>query len=103
MQVIRSSNNPSPPHLALRLYPQSLTMPVQDHDMSDEEHRDQDESSSSEDEQGTPPQPDSDMEELTAEEHATYFIEKDGRLYHSNDSPYPLPVDGHEQEVRNLV
>ncbi len=72
--------------------------------MSDEEHRDQDESSSSsEDEQGTPPQPDPEMVEITSEEHVQYFTQREDRLFHSSDAPYPLPVDGYEQAVRNLV
>jgi len=71
--------------------------------MLDGEHQDQDESSSSESEQGSPPQPDPEMVELTPEEHAEYFIESEGRLFHSSDAPYPLPVDGYEIEVRNIV
>lgn len=43
------------------------------------------------------------VEELEAEEFPTYFSERNGRLFHASaTSPYPLPVDGPEHEVRVL-
>ncbi|KAH9476830.1 Methyltransferase pytC [Psilocybe cubensis] len=40
--------------------------------------------------------------ELEAEDFPGYFTERDGRLYHSGQSPYPLPVDAPEQERLNF-
>ncbi|KAJ7054666.1 hypothetical protein C8F01DRAFT_1162499 [Mycena amicta] len=46
---------------------------------------------------------DSDMEELESHDFPTYFVERDGRLFHSHQtSPYPLPVDTPEQERMNV-
>ncbi|KAJ7060184.1 S-adenosyl-L-methionine-dependent methyltransferase [Mycena amicta] len=46
---------------------------------------------------------DSDMEELETTDFPTYFVERDGRLFHSHQtSPYPLPVDTPEQERMNV-
>lgn len=40
-------------------------------------------------------------EELGPDDFPTYFSERDGRLFHSSTtSPYPLPADAPEQEVR---
>lgn len=45
---------------------------------------------------------DPEFEELTSEDFPTLFQEKNGRLFHSHcASPYPLPVDTLEQEVRS--
>lgn len=41
----------------------------------------------------------SSMIELTPEEFPSYFSERDNHLFHSSSSPYPLPVDGPEQQV----
>lgn len=41
----------------------------------------------------------SDIEELKQEDFPKYYIEKDGKLYHSSNAPYPLPVDANELEV----
>ncbi|KAL0952635.1 hypothetical protein HGRIS_006881 [Hohenbuehelia grisea] len=39
------------------------------------------------------------LTELNEDEFPSYFAERDGRLFHSHgSSPYPLPVDGHEQQ-----
>jgi hypothetical protein len=39
--------------------------------------------------------------ELTAEDFPLYFSERGGRLFHSHhSSPYPLPVDSPEQQVK---
>ncbi|TFK36112.1 S-adenosyl-L-methionine-dependent methyltransferase [Crucibulum laeve] len=41
--------------------------------------------------------------ELGAEDFPTYFLERDGRLFPSNESsPYPLPIDTPEQERANV-
>lgn len=42
--------------------------------------------------------------QLDADDFQSYFVERDGRLFHSlfhfhGGSPYPLPVDTLEQEV----
>ena len=40
---------------------------------------------------------------VTSEEFPHYFIEREGRLFHSSPTaPYPLPVDTPEQEVSFL-
>ncbi|KAF9446856.1 S-adenosyl-L-methionine-dependent methyltransferase [Macrolepiota fuliginosa MF-IS2] len=36
--------------------------------------------------------------ELEADDFPTYFTEREGRLFHSSTSPYPLPADAPEQE-----
>ena len=42
----------------------------------------------------------SDVTELDQSEFPSYFEERNGRLFHSHgSSPYPLPVDTHEQQV----
>ena len=41
----------------------------------------------------------SSMVELSPEEFPSYFSERDNHLFHSSSSPYPLPVDGPEQQV----
>ncbi|PFH50098.1 hypothetical protein AMATHDRAFT_80991 [Amanita thiersii Skay4041] len=42
--------------------------------------------------------------EIETEEFPTYFIERDGRLFHSQpNAPYPLPVDTPEQERLNWL
>ncbi|KAJ7821652.1 S-adenosyl-L-methionine-dependent methyltransferase [Mycena leptocephala] len=47
---------------------------------------------------------DPEFEELSSDDFPTYFIERDGRLFHSHGgSPYPLPVDTPEQERMNLM
>ncbi|KZT01838.1 S-adenosyl-L-methionine-dependent methyltransferase [Laetiporus sulphureus 93-53] len=44
----------------------------------------------------------SDLEELYPHEFPRYFVERDGRLFHSHvSSPYPLPVDAYEQHRQN--
>jgi hypothetical protein len=41
------------------------------------------------------------LTEVPADEFPLYFVERDGRLFHSHGtSPYPLPADTPEQEVR---
>lgn len=41
--------------------------------------------------------------EMTESEIPSYFCERDGRLFHSHGaSPYPLPVDTPEHEVRAI-
>jgi len=44
----------------------------------------------------------SSMVELSPEEFPSYFSERDNHLFHSSSSPYPLPVDGPEQQVLPL-
>lgn len=78
-----------------------MVIPVQDHEMSEEEYLYEDDSES-ESEQDPPPEPDSDIEELGPEDFPKYFSERKRRLFHSTDAPYPLPVDGPEQHVRYL-
>lgn len=41
--------------------------------------------------------------ELRSDEFPLYFIERRARLFSSNPSPYPLPVDTPEQEVAVLL
>ncbi len=41
--------------------------------------------------------------ELSPDEFPGYFSERNGRLFHSGTSPYPLPVDTPEQRVRWTV
>lgn len=46
----------------------------------------------------------SDVTELEQDEFPTYFVERNGRLFHSHgSSPYPLPVDAAEQQVSPLL
>ncbi|KAF8970644.1 S-adenosyl-L-methionine-dependent methyltransferase [Flammula alnicola] len=45
-----------------------------------------------------PPDATSSLVELNPEDFPTYFSERNGRLFHSSSSPYPLPVDTPEQE-----
>lgn len=41
------------------------------------------------------------LTELGPDDFPSYFIERDGRLFHSHgNSPYPLPADTAEQQVR---
>lgn len=43
----------------------------------------------------------SEVTELEQADFPAYFIERGGRLFHSHgNSPYPLPVDADEQQVR---
>ncbi|KAF9054053.1 S-adenosyl-L-methionine-dependent methyltransferase [Panaeolus papilionaceus] len=44
------------------------------------------------------PDPDQDMVEVENNEFPTYFQEVAGRLFASRPTPYPLPVDGNEQQ-----
>lgn len=44
----------------------------------------------------------SSMVELSPEEFPLHFSERDNHLFHSSSSPYPLPVDGPEQQVLPL-
>ena len=47
---------------------------------------------------------DSCMTEIGQEDIPSYFIEQDGRLFHSHgNSPYPLPVDTPEQQVCGFI
>jgi len=44
----------------------------------------------------------SEIDEIEAEEFPLYFVERNGRLFHSHGgSPYPLPVDAEEQNRVN--
>ena len=46
----------------------------------------------------------SELIELQSDEFPRYFVERNGRLFHSHGrSPYPLPVDAAEQHVRHLL
>ena len=46
---------------------------------------------------------DSDITEVDSADIPHYFVEADGRLFHSHgNSPYPLPVDAAEQNVSSL-
>lgn len=38
--------------------------------------------------------------EIEQDDFPRYFSERNGRLFHASSSPYPLPVDTPEQEVR---
>jgi hypothetical protein len=41
------------------------------------------------------------LHELTADDFPSYFSERGGRLFHSHhSSPYPLPADTPEQQVK---
>ncbi|KAK0217868.1 S-adenosyl-L-methionine-dependent methyltransferase [Armillaria fumosa] len=47
---------------------------------------------------------DSDVEELRSDEFPNYFVESNGRLFHSSGTcPYPLPVDTPEQQRLNVI
>ncbi|KAK0467097.1 S-adenosyl-L-methionine-dependent methyltransferase [Desarmillaria tabescens] len=47
---------------------------------------------------------DSDLVELRSDEFINYFVESNGRLFHSSaTSPYPLPVDTPEQQRLNVL
>jgi hypothetical protein len=54
------------------------------------------------DEYASDPQ-DASLVELTSEDFPSYFSERDDHLFHSSSSPYPLPVDGPEQQVLSLI
>jgi len=43
------------------------------------------------------------MIELRSEDFPSYFVERRGRLFSSNPTPYTLPVDAPEQEVVTLL
>jgi hypothetical protein len=43
------------------------------------------------------------MIELESDDFPSYFIERRGRLFSSNPTPYILPVDTPEQEVASLL
>lgn len=44
------------------------------------------------------------MFELTTNDFPFYFSEHEGRLFHSHhSSPYPLPADTPEQQVKKLI
>lgn len=46
----------------------------------------------------------SEVVEVDNDEIPSYFLEHNGRLFHSHvGSPYPLPVDGEEQKVGNVI
>lgn len=46
---------------------------------------------------------DSDVVELRSDEFSDYFVERNGRLFHSSATcPYPLPVDTPEQQRLNV-
>ncbi|KAF8154294.1 S-adenosyl-L-methionine-dependent methyltransferase [Crassisporium funariophilum] len=68
---------------------------------SDEE--DQDNGSSTDDYASVHPDPSNSLEELGADDFPTYFSERGGRLFSSSSSPYPLPVDGPEQQRSTLL
>ncbi|CAA7262004.1 unnamed protein product [Cyclocybe aegerita] len=55
------------------------------------------------DHHSNPPDASSALVELQSDEFPYYFSERDGRLYHSSSSPYPLPVDTPEQERHRLL
>lgn len=47
---------------------------------------------------------DTSFETLEQGEFPGYFVQRSGRLYHSHCSaPYPLPVDGEEQQVSGMT
>ncbi|KAK0446788.1 S-adenosyl-L-methionine-dependent methyltransferase [Armillaria borealis] len=47
---------------------------------------------------------DSDVEELRSDDFPSYFVESNGRLFHSSlTCPYPLPVDTPEQQRLNVI
>ncbi|KAK0238947.1 S-adenosyl-L-methionine-dependent methyltransferase [Armillaria nabsnona] len=47
---------------------------------------------------------DSDVEELRSDDFPNYFVESNGRLFHSSSTcPYPLPVDTPEQQRLNVL
>jgi len=43
------------------------------------------------------------MIELGSDDFPSYFVERRGRLFSSNPTPYVLPVDAPEQEVATLL
>ncbi len=46
----------------------------------------------------------SDITELDQADFPSYFDERHGHLFHSHgSSPYPLPVDAHEQQVSLVI
>ncbi|KAK0202660.1 S-adenosyl-L-methionine-dependent methyltransferase [Desarmillaria ectypa] len=55
-------------------------------------------------EDNSPGPDDSDVEELRSDEFTNYFVESNGRLFHSSATcPYPLPVDTPEQQRLNVL
>lgn len=72
---------------------------------SDQYHDDQDvehDNGDGHDSDSEPDLPDATagMVELGSDEFPDYFSERNDRLFHSSTSPYPLPVDTPEQQVR---
>lgn len=66
-------------------------------------HEDGEENHNDSDSESEAPDATSTLVELSPDEFPTYFSERNGRLFHSGTSPYPLPVDTPEQTVRMAV
>jgi hypothetical protein len=66
-------------------------------DEQNAEHNNSDEEDS---DSGPVPDATTGIVELESDEFPSYFFERNGRLFHSSTSPYPLPVDTPEQQVR---
>ncbi|KAF8636112.1 hypothetical protein AX17_003815 [Amanita inopinata Kibby_2008] len=76
-------------------------LPIQNSHSDSDDESPYDEGST-DDEQPIHSDDSSEVEELRPEEFPTYFSERDGRLFHSHpNAPYPLPVDGPEQDRLN--
>ncbi|KAK2460438.1 hypothetical protein APHAL10511_007603 [Amanita phalloides] len=77
---------------------------TQDPTLSDEEDYELDDTSSEEEQVPLPQADAAEIEEIRTEEFPSYFIERDGMLFHSvPTAPYPLPVEGHEQQRLNSM
>jgi len=51
------------------------------------------------DETGSTEEDSPSVEEISSDEFPSHFVERNGRLFPSNGTPCPLPVDTPEQEV----
>ncbi|KJA24902.1 hypothetical protein HYPSUDRAFT_453725 [Hypholoma sublateritium FD-334 SS-4] len=66
-------------------------------------HEDDEESNNDSDYESEAPDATTALEELSPDEFPAYFSERNGRLFHSATSPYPLPVDTPEQTRLNTL
>ncbi|KAF8181107.1 S-adenosyl-L-methionine-dependent methyltransferase [Pholiota molesta] len=75
-----------------------------DSDNQDDEQNAEHNNSDGEDSDSGPvPDATTGIVELESDEFPSYFFERNGRLFHSSTSPYPLPVDTPEQQrLRDL-
>lgn len=81
-----SNNSDHPPSNGTNGF-HATTDPLTDNSESDGSVSDSDDDASS-------------VVQIEQDEFPGYFSERGGRLFHASTSPYPLPVDTPEQEVR---